>query len=138
MKYGIPIGNVIYDADGLKRFVRGSTKSGHLKGAKPFNNNRKAFGRENYANLKTQCYFKLAEYADKNKIWIKDTKHSKQILEELEQIKKQPKTDDGKIKLERKSDLKKRFGRSPDFADMLMMRMLTEVKTFVDINVKWN
>ena len=138
MKYGIPIGNVIYDADGLKRFVRGSTKTGHLKGAVAFNNNRKAYGRENYINLKTQCYFKLAEYSDKNKIWIKDTIHSKQILEELEQIKKQPNTDDGKIRLERKSDLKKRFGRSPDFADMLMMRMITEVKTFVNIKVKWS
>jgi len=137
LQYGVPISNTIYDADGLKRFVRQSTKTGHLKGARAFNNNGKAYGRENYANLKTQCYFKLSELVSKNLILIQDKKYSKQIMEELEQIRKQPNTDDGKIRLERKGDLKERLGRSPDFADMMMMRCLTEVKTFGDIKVKW-
>jgi len=137
LKYGIPIGNVIYDADGIRKFVVQSTKTGFLKGAKPFRNNRKAFGRDNYKNLKTQCYFKLAEMVDKNQIYIQDKTYSKQITEELEQIMKEPDTDDGKIRLEKKGDLKERLGRSPDFADMMMMRMITEVKTFKDIVVKW-
>ena len=137
LKYGIPIRNVIYDADGIRKFVVQSTKTGFLKGAKAFRNNAKAFGRDNYKNLKTQCYFKLAEMVDKNLIYIQDKTYSKQIMEELEQIMKQPDTDDGKIRLEKKGDLKERLGRSPDFADMMMMRMITEVKTFKDIVVKW-
>jgi len=138
LRYGVPISNLIYDSDGIRKFVKQSTKTGYLKGAKPFRNNRRAFGRDNYVNLKTQCYFKLAEMVDKNQIYIQDQSHSKQIVEELEQIRKQPIEDDGKIKLEKKGALKERLGRSPDFADALMMRMLTEVRTEQQIYAKWN
>ena len=137
VKYRIPRGNIIYDADGLKKFVRQSTKTGFLKGSQPFHNNRRAFGRENYANLKAQCYFKLAEMVENNDIYINNSEWSKQIVEELEQIRKQVLADDGKIRLERKEDLKKRLRRSPDFADMMMMRMLPLVKPSRNIKVKW-
>jgi len=137
LEYGIPISNVIYDADGLRTFVKSSVKNGHLKGAKAFNNNGKVFGKENYINLKTQCYFKLAEMTKKGDIFIADLKFKKQIVQELEQICRQPNTDDGKIRLERKSDLKKRLLRSPDFADMMMMRMLTEVNTLIAQKIIW-
>jgi len=138
LKYGVPISNVIYDADGLKTFVISSVKNGNLKGATPFNNNRRSFGRENYGNLKTQCYYKLAEMTLKGDIFVQDLEFKKEIVKELEQICREANTNDGKIRLEKKSDLKKRLLRSPDFADMMMMRMLTEVKTFKDIIVKWN
>lgn len=137
-RYGVPISNTVYDADGLKKFVRQSAKTGFLKNAVAFKNNRKAFGRENYANLKTQCYFKLADMIAKNKILITDNDHSEKIFEELEQIRKLPLDDDKKIKLEKKEHLKERLGRSPDFADMMMMRMYFEVKTFKEIKVKWH
>jgi hypothetical protein len=137
LKYGIPIRNVIYDADGIRKFVVQSTKTGFLKGAKAFRNNGKAFGNDNYNNLKTQCYFKLSEMVNKNEIMIEEKSYSKQILEELEQIKKQPLEDDGKIRLEKKSVLKERLGRSPDFADMMMMRMLTEVNSSQPQKIIW-
>jgi len=137
MKYGIPISNVIYDADGLKTFVKSSVKSGNLKGAIPFNNNRRAFGRENYGNLKAQCYYKLAEMTEKGDIYVADFTYKKQIVQDLEQICRRQNTDDGKIYLERKSDLKKRLQRSPDFGDMMAMRMFTEVKMSKEIKVKW-
>jgi len=137
IEYGVPISNVIYDADGLKTFVRSSVKNGNLKGAIAFNNNKKAYGNENYINLKTQCYYKLAELTKKGDIYIADEKFKKQIVQELEQICRQPNTDDGKIRLERKSDLKKRLLRSPDFADMMMMRMVTEVGSFSAQKIIW-
>ena len=137
IKYGVPIRNTIYDSDGLKKFVRQSSKTGYLKNAIAFVNNRKAYGKENYANLKTQCYFKLADMVTKNQILVQDKDYSKQIFEELEQIRKQPNTDDGKIRLEKKSDLKERLGRSPDFADMMMMRMYKEIRTFEDWDEDW-
>ena len=137
IEYGVPISNVIYDADGLKTFVRSSVNNGNLKGAMAFNNNKKAYGSENYINLKTQCYYKLAELTKKGDIYIADEKYKKQIVQELEQICRQPNTDDGKIRLERKSDLKKRLLRSPDFADMMMMRMITEVGAFSAQKIIW-
>ena len=73
----------------------------------------------------------------KGDIFVADLKFKKQIVQELEQICRQPNTDDGKIRLERKSDLKKRLLRSPDFADMMMMRMLTEVNTLIAQKIIW-
>ena len=128
-KYRIPQGNIVYDADGLKRFVRQSKATGFLRGAKAFYNNGKVIRKENYFNLKAQCYSLLAQLTQRNEIFIKTSNYRKQIIEELEQIKKLPLSDDGKIRLEKKHDLQKRLGRSPDFADMLMMRMIFVLKS---------
>lgn len=136
----VPISNVIYDADGLKRFVRHSAEHGHLSGANEFRNNGtpiKVEGKlENFFNLKAQCYYELSEMVKQNKVYIKSKEYRKQIIEELEQINKLPLADDGKIRLEKKDDLKKRLGRSPDFADMLMMRMWFELKVD-DYEILW-
>lgn len=129
---GVPISNVTYDADGLKTFVRQSGKTGYLADAKEFHNGGtpiKVKGRlENFKNLKAQCYFLLAEKVKKNEIYIASRDYRKQIIEELEQINKLPLADDGKIALEKKQDLKDRLGRSPDFADMIMMRLIFDLK----------
>lgn len=130
---GVPITNVAYDADGLKTFVRQSGKTGYLADAKEFHNGGKPIkvkGRmENFKNLKAQCYYYLAEKVKENALFVATKEYRKQIIEELEQIRKLPLSDDGKIALEKKQDLKDRLGRSPDFADMMMMRMLFELKT---------
>lgn len=141
LEYSVPLKNVIYDADGLKTFVRESANSGHLNGAIEFHNGGspiKIEGRlENFFNLKAQCYFQLAELTKKSKIFIEEKQYRKQIIEELEQICKLPLTDDGKIRLEKKDAIKERLGRSPDFADMIMMRMWFELKVSVKIAIKW-
>lgn len=128
MKWQVPIGNVIYDADGLKLFVRHSAKEGNLQGAVQFHNGGKALHDENYGNLKTQCYFKLASMAANNELYIQDKKYLTEIIEELDQIKKRVQQDSEPIRVEKKEDLRVRLGRSPDFADMIMMRMLPELK----------
>ncbi|WP_191020266.1 terminase [Flavobacterium selenitireducens] len=130
LKYNVPLSHVIYDADGLKTFVRQSAKTGTLVGARQFHNNGTAIGGENYYNLKSQCYFKLAEFVNESKIYCKDQRYRKQMIEELEQIKKRIRNDDNEpLRLEKKEDIRKRLGRSPDFADMLMMRMLPEISS---------
>jgi hypothetical protein len=129
----VPLTNVVYDADGLKMFVRQSAESGYLAGANQFHNGGRPIkieGQiENFTNLKTQCYFELAKKVKENKIFIQTKDYRKQIIEELEQINKMPLNDDGKIKLEQKDNIRERLGRSPDFADMLMMRMFFELKS---------
>lgn len=137
----VPLKNVIYDADGLQTFTRNSSKSGVLSNATQFHNGAvpiKVEGKkENYKNLKAQCYFKLAEFVKENKIFIQEVKFRKQIIEELEQINRMPFSDDGKLALEPKDKIKERLGRSPDFADAIMMRMYYEIIGFQKIAIVW-
>lgn len=132
--YNVPLSNICYDADGLKKYVKQSAKTGYLKGARQFFNNSKAIGNENYYNLKAQCYFKLAEMVEKGLIFIKDQTYRDLIIKELEQIKQRERSDDTEpLRLESKKDLKERLGHSPDFVDMMIMRMIFElsvVRTF--------
>lgn len=125
-----PNSRIVYDSDGVGNYL-----SGFLKGAKGFVNNGKpiSVGNKNiqYQNLKTQCQYKLAEYINERKIYIsaklsEETK--KLIIEELEQLKSYQTDRDGKLKTVPKHLLKQTLGRSPDFLDMLTMRMLFELK----------
>lgn len=138
----VPISNVVYDADGIRTFVRQSAETGYLMDAKEFRNNGtpiKVEGQlENFKNLKAQCYFLLADKIKKSQVFIACKDYRKQIIEELEQINKLPMSDDGKIALEKKKDLKERLGRSPDFADMLMMRMIFEIQPNIEIETDWH
>ncbi len=133
--------NVIYDADGLRKFVKQSALTGLLKLAIPFVNNSqplKVEGKiEQYKNLKAQCYFKLSEMITLGLIYIEDQKYRDQIISDLESINRLPITDDGKLALERKVDLKERIGRSPDFSDMMMFRMWFEIKGIQKKKIIW-
>lgn len=124
-KYSVSNSNICYDSDGV-----GGMLSGFFKGAKSFVNNATPFNKANYENLKTQCYYKLADYINENKIYLKamqDNKHQELCIEELEQVKSRDADKDGKIKLIKKEDVKQVLGRSPDISDMLAMRMYFEV-----------
>lgn len=118
----VPRSNIVYDADGLGNYLRG-----YLKGAVPFNNNGKPLNGENFANIKTQCYYKLAEIAARNEIYIEQEEYRSQITEELEQAKKVD-NGDGKLKMVDKQTIKKLLGRSPDFSDSMAMRMVFAIK----------
>jgi len=86
---------------------------------------------EQYANLKSQCYFKLAEYVNLGKIsCYKDVpaNYKEAILEELEQVKRKDIDKDRKLALVGKDEIKERLGRSPDFADAMAMRMYFELR----------
>jgi hypothetical protein len=51
------------------------------------------------------------------------------ICQELEVIKSETLDKDGKLSVINKDKMKEILNRSPDFADMLMMRMYFEVRT---------
>lgn len=132
IEHRVPIKNVIYDSDGLQTFTRFSSKFGVLSGAVGFKNNGRAIkvaGKvENFRNLKAQCYFYFADLVKDGKILIQDKTYNKQIIEEFEQINRKPQDDDGMISMEKKSEVKERLKRSPDFADAIMMRAYAEIK----------
>lgn len=83
---------------------------------------------QNYANLKAQCSYALAERINARAIRIVPTEHRDRIAEELAWIKRADMDKDGKLRILGKDKVNEGIGRSPDFADALMMRMIFEVR----------
>jgi len=85
---------------------------------------------ENFDNLKSQCYFKIAERINKNGLYLQcETDEVKQwIIEELEQVKQKALDSDMKKGVVPKDKIKELIGRSPDFSDTIMMRELFNLK----------
>ena len=119
-KHGINRKNIVIDSDGVGQYL-----SHYMKGVTPFINNSKAIKAENYQNLKTQCYYKLAEQVNAGNILIKekDIDIRNKIIEELEVCRRKNIDLDGKLAILSKKEIKQSIGRSPDYADSLMMRM---------------
>jgi len=118
--HSVRLSNVLVDEDG----IGGGCKDYlHCKG---FLNGSKAV-RDNYMNLKCDCYFKLGELISSNAITFEST-YKDIIVKELEMIRREKIDSDGKLRVTNKEDLKKRHGISPDFADAIMMRAFYELK----------
>lgn len=121
----IPNSRTIVDEDGVGGGVM------DILGCKGFVNNSVALEnplkpglKENYANLKSQCYYRLAERINKDGLYIdcKDIGIKAKIIQELEQVKQYNMDKDGKKQILPKDKVKELIGRSPDFSDALMMR----------------
>ena len=123
-RFKIPQSNVAYDHDGVGGFL-----GGYLKNAYSFVNGSKALKDENYQNLRSQCYFKLAEKVNNSEIFleVENEEWKRKIIEELDSIKEKDADKDGKLKIIGKDEIKLMLGRSPDFADTIMMRMVFQL-----------
>lgn len=121
---GVPLGNIIVDDDGVGGGVRDILR------CKGFVNNGKPISGENYQNLKTQCYYKLAEYINANKLYIQsnNTQIKDYMTKELEQVRRDKIDKDTKLAIMSKEKVKQMLGRSPDYSDAVMMRMYYELK----------
>jgi phage terminase large subunit len=116
----VRLSNVLVDEDGIGGGVVDFIRcKGFLNGSKAV--------RDNYMNLKSDCYFKLGELISSNAITFEGT-HKDTIVKELEMIRREKIDSDGKLRVTNKEDLKKRHGISPDFADAIMMRAFYELK----------
>lgn len=124
---GISINNVLADEDG----VGGGLVD--MLGCKGFVNNSRALEveglQENYENLQSQCAFRLAERINNNGMFIEsnDSKEQEDIIEELEQLKQKNVDSDGRKGIVPKDIIKSIIGRSPDYRDMLLMRMYFDI-----------
>ncbi len=118
------VGGGLVDYLGCKGFVGGSS---------PVEREKHEIAEQgyklNYLNLRSQCYFGLADLINQRKIKINtnDTPIRDMITEELEQVRSGTSAD-GKLKIISKDEIKLNLGRSPDFADTLMMRVYFEVQ----------
>jgi phage terminase large subunit len=126
-KYGIPNQRVVIDGDGV-----GGGVVDYLPGCYDFINGSSPLNGENYQNLKTQCYFKLADMINSGQILINDAlldpNEKENILAELAVVQRKNVDSDGKLQIVGKDEVKAMLGRSPDFSDALMMRMVFDLK----------
>jgi hypothetical protein len=123
-KYGIHPTNVIVDSDGV-----GGGVSDQLR-ATNFVNNSSPLHKQNFSNLKSQCYVKLSELFKEEKISLNII--NPQIVDDLTQellsVKLKDVDKDNKVSVMSKDEMKKILGKSPDISDALMMRMYFEIK----------
>jgi hypothetical protein len=131
----IPYSHTVLDNDGIGRGV-----VDNLRGVKGFVGNSPALKRknkkdnpkENYANLRSQCAFILAEKVNNHEIAISaqlDEVTKEFIVEDLQALKRKITPREAPLALIDKDEIKEALGRSPDFADMMCMRMYFELET---------
>jgi len=126
-KYSVPRSRIVVDSDGL-----GGGVSDMLR-CKEFQANRTPIEqkgkKQNYANLKSQCYYILAEKVNKAEIYIEsgDTSINDKIIEELEVVKQKDIDKDNKMAIMPKDKVKELIGRSPDFSDCLSFRIFLDL-----------
>ena len=123
-KYGIHPNNIIVDSDGV-----GGGVADQIKGTN-FVNNSSPLHKQNYSNLKSQCYVKLSELFKEGKISINIMNPSviDDLTQELLAVKLKDVDKDNKVSVQSKDEMKKILGKSPDLSDALMMRMYYEIK----------
>lgn len=138
-RYKLGIGNsdVLVDEDGMgggivdflkfKGFVNGSSPLPSPDGPRDAKNNPIP---ENYLNLKSQCYYRLAKKVNENNIYLQcENEKAKQwIIQELQWARQKKVDTDGKKAVLPKDEVKKKIGRSPDFGDTIMMHELFELQ----------
>jgi phage terminase large subunit len=119
--HSIKLNNVLVDSDGLGIGVKG------ILGCREFLNGSSAIDKEHFFNLKSECYFKLSEAIGMNRIHFSDHSQRDNIVKELDLVRDASK-EDKKKQVSSKDQIKARLGRSPDYADALMMRMHFELR----------
>lgn len=124
--HNVPRSQVVADSDGM-----GSYLESYLTGIKEFHGGSSAINKTEYANLKSECGYKLAEVINRREIKIICTpEQAQKIAEEIAVLKADDVDADEKKKRIIPKDTMKELlgGRSPDYLDMLLMRMLFAVK----------
>lgn len=124
--FNIPLSNIIVDEDGVGGGVKDFLNcKGFVNNSSPIKlNNSDA----NFNNIKSQCYFGLAEKINKNEVFFNTTGiHKEAIIKELQYVKQDKMDSDNKRQVLRKEKVKELLNRSPDYSDMIMMRYFFEL-----------
>ncbi len=124
-------GGVVDLVKGIKGFVGNSSAIVTEEEKKRKKKEDDNFKRVNYRNLRSQCGFMLASAIMNHKMAITadiDEVTKEEIIEDLQQLKKKQTPTEAPLQLIPKDEIKEALGRSPDFSDMMMMRMFFELK----------
>lgn len=122
---GVGRSRTVADSDGLGSFLES-----YIEGIKEFHNGAVAINSTKYANLKSECAYKLADVINKRELRIICTKEQEEaIKEELGVLKEVSGLDDTqKKRIISKEEMKAILGNSPDYLDMLIMGMYFLIK----------
>jgi phage terminase large subunit len=120
----VPHSRTVTDSDGLGAYLES-----YLTGIKEFHGGARAYNTREFANLKSECGYKLAEKINKREIKVICTNEQKQkIIEELGVLKADNvDADEKKKRIITKETMKELLGRSPDYLDMFLMGMYFEI-----------
>jgi len=128
-QFGISRRNVVADKDGVGLgVVQHFRCRGFINNARaiqPLEFNYDDEQKANYANLKTQCYFMLAEKINNREIKIEESTYKKELTEELEQVKEKDWDKDMVKKIIPKNEVRENIGRSPDYCFPAGTKVLT-------------
>lgn len=137
-RMGIGLSDVLVDEDGLGGGVVDFLKyKGFVNNSRPLPAPEGTFDAatgkripENYDNLKSQCSYRLAHRINNNGLYLEcESEEIKElVIQELGQIKQKKVDTDGKKSVLPKDKVKEFLGRSPDFADAIMMREYFDLK----------
>lgn len=128
-KYNVTANRVVVDEMGTGSGLKDSLRCrGFVSSAQAV---RVSGTKEQYINLRTQCYYRLSEKVSRKEIYIptQDVRLKELIVEELEQIKRKDIDKDGKMRIVGKDEIRENIGRSCDYADAIMMRVFFEIKS---------
>lgn len=140
----IPYSHIAIDEDGVGGGVVDGLSGvrGFIANSSPLEDTRKRKENEeipNYRNLKAQCAYMLADEINNHRMAVKmedridcdekDIDYEDALTEDLEQIKaKDVDSDEKKLDVVPKAETKEALGRSPDYGDTYIMRMIFLLK----------
>lgn len=115
----------VADSDGLGAYLES-----YLVGIKEFHGGATAINKEEFVNLKSECAYELAAKINAREIYIDCSPEQSEIIkEELGALKADNvDADERKKRIIKKDKMKELIGHSPDYLDMLLMRMLFVLK----------
>jgi hypothetical protein len=126
LKISNSVGNsrIIADSDGLGAYLES-----YIRNIKTFHGGSSAINKKEFGILKDECGFKLAELINNRKMKIVcSSKQEESIKQELSICLKRDSVDVDKKRMIKKDKMKSLLGHSPDYLDMLLMRMFFELK----------
>lgn len=142
IKDSISRGRTIIDEDGV-----GGGVVDHLSGVHGFVGGRSAIPdpetkvKANYRNLRSQCYFILADKINKHEVRISaqlSEEDREKLIADLQQIRREDTGADAPLQVVSKESIKEALGRSPDYSDTMMMRVYFELVPEEDMKNQFN
>lgn len=125
----VPGKNIAFDANGVGNFLKGFFRSSF-----DFRSQSSALEVQglklNYANLRAQCAYALSEVVANHELYIfcEDERTQQLIIEEFEAHKKTGENAAGRLTITPKDEVKAQIRRSPDYFDMILMRMVFKIQ----------
>lgn len=121
---GIGNTNIVADSDGLGAYLES-----YIKNIKTFHGGSAAINAAEFGSIKDECAFKLAELINNREILIKcSSAQEDAIKKELSVCLKRDNINTDKKKIIKKDKMKELLGHSPDYLDMLLMKMIFNIR----------